>query len=60
MPSILFIKIVIMTNLNRCANHITMVVNNYSTIYNYYLNIINFFKFIYTHQYIVMCFFIKI
>ena len=38
MPSVFFIKIVIMTNLNRCDNHITMINYSYITIYNFYLN----------------------
>ena len=56
MSSVLFIKIVIMTNLNRCDNHITMIDYNYITIHNFYLNIIFFLKYIYTHQYIIICF----
>ena len=34
--SVLFIKIVTMTNLNRCDNHITMIDYNYIIIYNFY------------------------
>ena len=49
MPSVLFIKIVIMTNFNRCDNHITMIEYSYTTIYKFYLNIINFLKIIYKH-----------
>ena len=56
MPSVLFIKIVIMSNSKICDNHITMIDYNYITIYSFYLNIINFFKYIYTHQYIVISF----
>ena len=58
MSSVLFIKIVIMTNLNRCANHITMIDDNYITIYNFYLNILNIFKIsIYTSIYYNFCFY---
>ena len=42
MSSVLFIKIIIMTNLNKCVSHITMIDYNYITIYNFYLNIINY------------------
>ena len=44
MQSVLFIKIIIMTNLNRCDNHITMIDYSYITIYNFYLNIIKKIK----------------
>ena len=53
MPSVLCINRVIMTNRNRCNNHITTIDYTYITKYNFYLNII-FFKNIYKHQYIII------
>ena len=42
MSSVLCIKRVIMTNLNRCDNQITMIDYTYITVYNFNLNIIFF------------------
>ena len=58
MPSVLCIKRVIMTNLNRCDNHITIIDYTYITKYLFKYNI--FFKYIYKHQYIIIFFSIKI
>ena len=60
MPSVLCIKRIIMTNLNRCENHIIVIDYTYITKYNFYLTIMYFLKYIFKHQYIIIFFSIKI